>query len=76
MNHTVTSSNELPDIVRIANRHGQGYESLLGRICSRLLEVVQVFNPGGPVNQNHKSYIEENLLNPVVGQEISRTLRR
>jgi len=76
MNHTVTSSNDLPDIVRIANRHGQDYESLLDRICSRLLEVVKVFNPGGPVNQNHKSYIEENLLNPVVGQEISRTLRR
>lgn len=76
MNHTVTSSNELPDIVRIANAHGQDYESLLDRIYSRLLGVTKVFNLGGSVSQNHKSYIDENLLNPVVGQEISRTLRR
>ena len=73
MNQTIASSHESSFNVQSAGIHAQDPESLLDRIASRLVRVMKGFNLKGSA---YKSFIDENLLDPVVGHEISRTLRR
>lgn len=76
MNQTIASSHESSFNVQSAGIHAQDHESLLDRIASRLVRVMKGFNLKGSAYKSHKSFIDENLLDPVVGHEISRTLRR
>lgn len=61
--------------------HPQGYaisqkpESLLDRIVAQLIKISKSITVGEHAVQQHKSFIEENLLDPRMGPEISRILR-
>ena len=73
MNKTVTSLNASR---LLGSSRNQNHESLLDRIISKLTKISKAFNVEGHTRQQHKSFIEENLLDPNMGPEISRTLRR
>ena len=74
MNQTIASSYE--SSINFQSTGIQDHESLLDRIASRLINVVKGFNLERSAYNTHKSFMDENLLDPVVGHEISRTLRR
>ena len=76
MNQTIASSYESSINVQSTGIQDQDHESLLDRIASRLINVVKGFNLEGSAYNTHKSFMDENLLDPVIGHEISRTLRR
>jgi hypothetical protein len=80
MNHTVTHS--ATSIYATPTTHPEvstaveTKDSLLERVISNLAKMAKDFCvKDKPVSQ-HKSFMDENLLDPVVGPEISRTLRR
>jgi hypothetical protein len=76
MNHEIASFNASPVTDLKADSQAQDKESLLHRIISRLIRISKGFSVENQVAKHHKSYINENLLNPEIGTEISRTLRR
>ncbi len=74
MNNAVTSTNTLP-ITRLSrNSISQYQESLLDKIISRLTRFSRTSIIGGYAVQQHKSFVDEYLLDPVMGLEIRRTL--
>ena len=79
MNQTVHSAVEITSSSFADQRldsNEQNDESLAIRILSGLVKYAKIFrNHGTPIVQ-HKSFIEENLLDKNMGPEISRTLRR
>ena len=80
MNHTVTHS--ATSIYATPITHPEvltgveNKDSLLKRIISNLAKMAKVFFVKYKSIPQYKSFIDENLLDPVVGPEISRTLRR
>jgi hypothetical protein len=50
--------------------------SLLERVISNLTKMIKDFVVKYKSIPQHKTFMDENLLDPVVGPEISRTLRR
>ena len=51
-------------------------DSLLKRIISNIAKMTKDFYATYKSIPQHKSFMDENLLDPVVGPEIIRTLRR
>ena len=76
MNHAASPYHLAPVIERTVDARIETQESLLDRITARLIEYTQGAFYDIPVNQKPKCFIEENLLDPRMGPEISRTLRR
>jgi len=76
MNHTASPSMSFPVTGQVTGRKNRDIKSLPRRILSRLA-------PNAGINKNEirgyrgsGSFIEECLLDPRLGPEISRTLRR
>ena len=76
MNSTVTSFNTSPVTRLKVSSSPQDHESFLDRIISKLTKISKAFSVKGHAVQQHKSFIDENLLDPLMGPEKSRTLRR
>jgi len=76
MNHTVTSFNASTINDLTADSQTQNQESLLAKIVSRLNTIAKFFGVDSRATQAHRSFIDANLLDPQIGPEISRTLRR
>ena len=80
MNHSVTHSATSiyatpitrPEVLPGVENKG----SLLERIISNLAKMTKDFCVKYKSIPQYKSFMDENLLDPVVGPEISRTLRR
>jgi hypothetical protein len=80
MNHSVTHSATSiyatpitrPEVLPGVENKG----SLLDRVISNLAKMAKVFSVKDKSIPQHQSFMDENLLDPVVGPEISRTLRR
>ena len=76
MNVAATSTNTSP-LTHLLNSSDSQYQgSLLDRIISRLSKVLKAFVIEGHTVQRHKSFVDANLLDPLMGPEISRTLRQ
>ena len=54
----------------------QGRESLISKIIAKLNTIAKIRRPQFSVKPEHQSFIDANLLDEVMGPEISRTLRR
>ena len=80
MNHTVTYSANPNDVTPITHpgvqSSAQNQESLLDRLISRLSKITKGFSVENQSIHQHKSFMDENLLDSGIGPEISRTLRR
>jgi hypothetical protein len=80
MNHTVTHSATSiyatpitrPEVLPAV----ENKDSLLERAISNLTNMAKVFFVKYKSIPQYKSFMDENLLDPVVGPEISRSLRR
>ena len=53
-----------------------GSESLISKIIARLNSIATTRRPRFGAGAKHQSFMEANLLDDVMGPEISRTLRR
>ena len=80
MNHAITHSentiNATADTHAVAWSGAEYKGSLLERIISSLAKMAKAFYVKDNATPQHRSFMDENLLDPVVGPEISRTLRR
>ena len=75
MNHAATSF----DVPTVTGPHAEitakDYKSLLDRIFARLVEMARGRAVETRTNRHYKSFIDANLTDPLVGHEISRSLR-
>jgi hypothetical protein len=80
MNHTVTHSAASIYATPITRPEvSPGVEnkgSILERVISSLAKMTKDFCVKDKPISQYKSFMDENLLDPVVGPEVSRTLRR
>ena len=54
----------------------QDRESLISKIIAKLNAIAKIRRPQFSARTKHQSFIDANLLDEVMGPEISRTLRR
>ena len=73
MNQTVTDTNYA---ISPNQSKSPDYESLLSKIVSRLKTISINHRLKANTRIQHRSFIDANLLDDVMGKEISRTLRR
>jgi hypothetical protein len=80
MNHAITHSantiNAAADTHPVAWPGAEYKGSLLEQIVSRLAKMAKTIYVKDNSTPQYRSFMDENLLDPVVGPEISRTLRR
>ena len=76
MSHTTNTLNATPLEVPMVHSQIVDWESLLDRIISNVTKIAKSFSDWNQVVSQHNTFIESNLLDPVMGPEISRTLRR
>ena len=73
MSHTDTYTNYATAINHSKTQNGQ---SLLSKIIAGLKALSMSRNPQIRTRYQHQSFMDANLLDEVMGKEISRTLRR
>ena len=59
-----------------AHSKNQGHESLLRKVLAALKTISMGCQPKDGSNVQHQNFMDENLLDDLMGPEISRTLRR
>jgi len=73
MNHTVAYKIHTVPAIR---SNDKDHESLLRKFVARLHTILMSRRPKKNTRLQHKSFMDANLLDDVMGPEISRTLRR
>jgi hypothetical protein len=73
MNHTVAHKIYTAPAIRSNDRD---HESFLTKFVARLNAILKSRRPKKSARLQHQSFMDANLLDDVMGPEISRTLRR
>lgn len=76
MNHTATPFTIFPITDQVAERKDRDFKSLLKRVLARLASYASSDRRAIREYRRNYSFIDEYLLDPRMGPEISRSLRR